>query len=182
MTDVIRSSIPGRDGNCIDRPSVDAQETIGLEQRCEALARLVDLLNNNEWCGANLRDIVAIELAVYADRADVDGPQVVVPPPVAQSMGLLVRQLATNAINFGALSSEQGRVRVAWHVYTNRQKEWLHFTWSEAPVAPPANKPSTHASVEGSMRGNPTFDPQSTRSHHAVVCEFDIELYAHPQS
>jgi hypothetical protein len=179
MTDVHRGSIPGTDGKCIDRPSVDAQETIGLEQRCEALARLVDLFNNNEWCGANLRDIVAIELAVFADRANVDGPQVLIPPPVAQSMALLVRQLATNALNCGALSSEQGRIRVAWHIYSNSQKEWLHFTWSELPVAPSPNKSSQHASVEGSVRDNPSFHPQSNRSHDAVVCELDIEHCAH---
>ena len=180
MTDVLRSPIAGTDG----KPSLETQVRSGVEQRCEALARLLDLFNNNAWCGANLRDIVVIELAVFADRVEVDGPAVVVLPPAVQSLALVVRQLATNAINYGALSTDQGRVRVAWHVYTSHEKEWLHFTWSEVPVAPPPDKPSKCASVESSVRANSSVPARSTRPRDTLVCEFDIELYAngeHPR-
>jgi len=174
MTDVLRSAIDGTDG----KPPPDAQERIGAEQRCESLARLLDLFNNNEWCGANLHDIIAIELAVFADRVEIEGPQVVVRPPIVQSVAFVVRQLATNAINYGALSTDQGRIRVAWYTYTNHEKEWLHFAWSEVPAAPPADKSSKCSSVESSILANPSVGPQSARSCDTLVCEFDIELCA----
>jgi two-component sensor histidine kinase len=180
MTDVPRNPIPGTDG----KPTPNAEERIGAEQRCEALTRLLDLFNNNEWCGANLHDIIAIELAGFGDRVELQGPQVVVRPPIVQSVALVVHQLATNAINFGALSTDQGRVRVAWHVHTTHEKEWLHFTWSEVPVAPPADKLSKSSSVECSIRTNPAVDPRSARSSDTLVCEFDVELCArgeHPR-
>jgi two-component sensor histidine kinase len=176
MTDVLRDSIGALDEKRTDRATADARAPIG--QRREALALLLDLFNNNQWCGASLRDIVAIELAVFADRVEVDGPLVLIRPPIVQSLALVVRQLATNAINHGALSTGKGHVRVAWHVYTRCEKKLLHFTWSEVPIAPPPPGATLEPTlVENQSRGDPSLDPQSTRYQNGPICEFEIELY-----
>jgi two-component sensor histidine kinase len=157
-----------------NRASVDAR--VSVEQRREALTLLLDLFNHNQWCGASLRDIIAIELAAFADRVELDGPNIVVRPPIVQSLALVVRQLATNAISYGALSTDKGRVRVAWHVYTRCEKKLLHFIWSEARVAPSAGTPLKSPSGESPAHGDPSLDLQSSCYRNPLVSEFEIEL------
>jgi two-component sensor histidine kinase len=176
MTDVLRGSIGALDRKRTDRANADAPAPIE-QQRREALALLFDLFNNNQWCGASLRDIIAIELAAFADRVEVDGPDVLVRPPIVQSLALVVRQLATNAINHGALSTGKGHVRVAWRVYTRCENKLLHFTWTEVPVAPPPGAKLEPTLIENEARSDPSLDPQSTRYRNGPICEFEIELY-----
>jgi hypothetical protein len=51
-----------------------------------------------------------------------------------------VHELATNAIRYGALSSEHGRVDIVWRLATDRGAAVLQVEWRERggpPVAPP---------------------------------------------
>ena len=44
----------------------------------------------------------------------IDGPQVVLKPDLAQTIAVILHELATNAAKYGALSAATGRVELTW--------------------------------------------------------------------
>jgi two-component sensor histidine kinase len=56
---------------------------------------------------------------------------------------MAVHELTTNAVKYGALSAEEGNVRVAWHVSSGPDGEQLLLEWVERD-GPPVAKP-THS-------------------------------------
>ena len=69
-------------------------------QRLRGLAASHDLLVEADWRGARLHDLIRQQLAPFAEigaRLQVNGPDVVLAAPVAQTIGLALHELATNA-------------------------------------------------------------------------------------
>jgi two-component sensor histidine kinase/DNA-binding response OmpR family regulator len=136
-----------------------------VEGRIKALARAHALLSDSRWHSADLGALVAEELAPYrtgeGERVEVTGPNVSLPPHMAQGLALALHELATNAAKHGALSSMLGRLRLSWNLRPN----FLALTWAESGGPPPA-PPSARsfglkvirASVESQLGGKATFD------------------------
>ncbi|HEX6012976.1 MAG TPA: PAS domain S-box protein, partial [Geminicoccaceae bacterium] len=119
---------------------VDAVREV-LEQRLGALAAAHDLLTAGDWRGVGLRELVAAELAPYDGRVATEGPDVVLCPKTALSLGLVLHELATNALKHGALAAPGGRVAVRWT--TADRGRTLRLSWREAggpEVVPPARR------------------------------------------
>jgi len=114
-------------------------------KRIEALAASQDLLVKNAWKGADLKDLVRSQLAPFEDligtRIDLQGPFLFVSASAAQAIGMALHELATNAGKYGALSSVDGRVEIAWGIQRDeRGNETYIMTWRERcarPIAPP---------------------------------------------
>jgi len=91
-----------------------------LEGRIRALSATHDLLTQSEWGTTPVRAVIHVELAPYAQDADrhveIDGPDVELAPNDALSLGLAIHELATNAAKYGALSVQDGKVRVRWEM------------------------------------------------------------------
>jgi PAS domain S-box-containing protein len=100
--------------------------------RIQALAKLNDLFVKSRWKGAELSSIAAQELSPYLGegetRARTDGPHVLLAPNTAQAIAVILHELATNAVKYGALSVTRGRVEVKWSLPENDQ---LILTWTE---------------------------------------------------
>lgn len=86
--------------------------------RLQALSRSHDLLVQEEWHSAGLRDLVRSQLGHYLDRNEsqisIEGPAVHLKPEAAQSLGLALHELAVNAAKYGALSVPKGHVDIVW--------------------------------------------------------------------
>jgi PAS domain S-box-containing protein len=86
--------------------------------RVQALARSHDLLVQESWHGASLKELVRSQLAYYIDRepdqVSIEGPDIRLKPEAAQSLGLALHELATNAAKHGALSKSGGHVDIRW--------------------------------------------------------------------
>ncbi len=86
--------------------------------RVQALARSHDILVQESWHGASLKELVRSQLAYYLDREPgqvlIEGPDVRLNPEAAQSLGLALHELAANAARHGALSHSGGRVEINW--------------------------------------------------------------------
>jgi two-component sensor histidine kinase len=112
-------------------------------QRLQALAISLDLLLSTQWTGAQVRELIARHLQPFApspERLDLEGPNVWVDPDSTQAIGLALHELGTNAVKYGAWSSPNGLVGVAWK-FTSAGD--LELRWQESggpPVKPPGQK------------------------------------------
>lgn len=101
-----------------------------LEGRIRALSATHDLLTQSEWGTTPVRLVIEAEMAPYAQDADrhleLAGPEVELAPNDALSLGLAIHELATNAAKYGALSVQDGKVRVTWDMVADNlaRIEW----------------------------------------------------------
>ena len=113
-----------------------------FNDRLSALARLHDILVQQEWRGASLQAIAQSQIAPFAgNRLDLDGPNINVRPDVAQVLSMVFHELATNAAKYGALSAGRGRVSVTWGPTAEERR--LAIQWEEGqgpPVVAPQQK------------------------------------------
>ncbi|MEW5685298.1 MAG: PAS domain S-box protein [Pseudomonadota bacterium] len=86
--------------------------------RISALGRAHSLLAQNRWQGGDLRQIVTDETEGCGREGQVlaTGPVLALKPSAVQPLALLVHELATNAVKYGALSTDAGRVHITWSV------------------------------------------------------------------
>jgi PAS domain S-box-containing protein len=113
--------------------------------RLMSLARSHTLLTDNAWAGADLRELITLEVEPYDDRGRItlDGPVVALPPELAVPIGMGLHELATNAAKHGALSSASGRLSVNWRVLHGEEGRKLVLEWRERdgpPVSPASHE------------------------------------------
>ncbi|MEO6340417.1 MAG: PAS domain S-box protein [Caulobacteraceae bacterium] len=109
--------------------------------RVWALGRAHSLLAKNRWEGADLAQIIADETSAYQKpgQIQIDGPTIILGPNAVQPVSLLIHELATNAVKYGSLSVDGGRVTVDVRVLPGQE---LELYWTEIggpPVQAPAS-------------------------------------------
>lgn len=100
-----------------------------FKRRLEALSRAQTLTPEGE--GGDLFDIVRGEFEAFSDRVALTGPALALNARAAQTFSLLVHELATNAVKYGALSEASGRVEVSWDIDGEGADARLRFRWRE---------------------------------------------------
>ncbi len=98
-----------------------AQEFISrFSERIRGLSASHDLLVRNEWKSIRLAELVRSQLAHFGDllesRIALRGPDLRIKATAAQTLGMALHELATNAGKYGALSTSTGRVDIMWRV------------------------------------------------------------------
>lgn len=102
-----------------------------FSRRIEALAATHNLLVQGAWDGLTVEQIVTAELAPYvtlaSGRVRLDGEETFVGADVAVAFGLVLHELVTNAVKYGALSNETGRIAIA----VNALDDGTEIVWRE---------------------------------------------------
>jgi len=119
-----------------------------IEGRIQALSRVHQLLTQNNWDRAELRDVVMGELAPYRTESEknitVGGKEdVVLTQKATLTLAMALHELATNAAKYGALSTPMGRLDVNWAVTNTGEEPRLSIEWIETGgprVKPPARR------------------------------------------
>ena len=105
--------------------------------RLKSMASAHQLLTATRWRGAGMLNIAAAELGGIAPgQTRWEGPDLLLAARAANAMSLALHELATNAVKFGALSVEAGRVDVRWRAIP---AGGLELRWIESggpPVTP----------------------------------------------
>lgn len=99
-------------------------------ERLQALASNQDLLVQSGWQRIELAELVRSQLEHFCpvgSRFVLSGPPVMVAPSSAQALGMALHELATNALKYGSLSTETGRVEIGWEI----DGDLFAMTWRE---------------------------------------------------
>jgi PAS domain S-box-containing protein len=149
-----------------------------IEGRIQALANVNSLFVDSRWIGAELSTIATQEFAPYSQksktRVRINGPQVLLEPGAAQTIAVILHELATNAAKYGALSAANGQVDLQWsHEAGGR----LHLRWTEtggpAVETPPTRKGFGWRVIEqmiAQLKGKTCFDWRAD----GLVCEITL--------
>jgi two-component system CheB/CheR fusion protein len=93
------------------------------------------MLVQNDWRGAELGSLARRQLGAQlfenSDRVQIDGPSVLLPAELATPFGLLIHELGTNAVKHGALSSDDGTIRLTWTLSPLTKGKLLEVCWLE---------------------------------------------------
>ena len=115
--------------------------TSNLTARLESMARSYELLSRENWTVTSLLDLAKESLAPFgAAQARIDGPQVPLKPKQALALGMVLHELATNALKYGALSTAEGKVDLSWSLDSEDGAAILSLAWREHD-GPPVVKP-----------------------------------------
>ncbi|MEN3792881.1 HWE histidine kinase domain-containing protein [Fulvimarina sp. MAC3] len=122
------------------RESADTGEFLNtLSDALASLARSAELLSNKGWESVELSALIENQLSAFgvqSKRIRYEGPRLKVNASVAQTIGLALHELATNAAKYGALSVDNGLVQITWS-----HGEKFAIEWRESG-GPPVRKPS----------------------------------------
>lgn len=114
--------------------------------RLAALASAHNLLTERHWETADLGSVVRRTLdATIADddpRVSISGPKLAIMPQPAVALAMVVHELATNAIKYGSLSTEEGRISIEWDAAVTHDGTKVSFLWKERN-GPKVEKPVT---------------------------------------
>ena len=117
-----------------------------LSDRLQGLAANQDLLIKSDWQGIEMSDLVRAQLSHFGEligaRILVEGPAARLTSAAAQAIGMALHELATNAAKYGALSTDEGRVRICWRISSDEGPSFT-IEWIEEdgpPVSVPTRK------------------------------------------
>ncbi|GAA4713579.1 PAS domain S-box protein [Sphingomonas lutea] len=107
--------------------------------RLEALARSHALLANKAWDEVALTSLAEQVLSadVAMGRARFGGPEILLPPARVLGLSMILHELYTNAVKYGALCTDRGRIDLDW----DRKGEEVELVWVE--TGPPCPRATT---------------------------------------
>jgi two-component sensor histidine kinase len=114
-----------------------------LNGRIHSLSQAYSILADAAWEGASLAKILSGQPILDTKRVTVDGCEISVTPRAAQQFAMIVHELATNALKYGALSSPDGRISISGKMNRYNGSGSFVFSWQESggpPVSPPTRR------------------------------------------
>ena len=150
-----------------------------IEHRLLALGRVHDLLLKTNWTSVTLESIVRTGIDPFdkGARFSVEVPDIDVSPAAVLPLAMILNELCTNAIKYGALSNANGCVAISAAI--NASKDRFSFTWVETG-GPPVQLP-THQSfgtrlIEQGFVGELRGEAHLSFKPSGVACNLDIPL------
>ena len=106
------------------------------QERILALSVSQDLLVSNKWKGVHLDKLARSQLDHFSDligtRIKISGSPLLVSASAAQTLGMALHELATNAGKYGALSNDAGCVEITWAIKHEEPGGAFLMSWRES--------------------------------------------------
>ena len=126
-------------------------------ERLAALASAHNLLTDRRWESADFRTIVEGSLQATAGtsetRYNLRGPAITLAPQPAVALAMVIHELSTNALKYGAFSTEEGAVDITWTLREEGEERRLEVDWTERGGPPVAEPEKTGFGSRLIMRG-----------------------------
>lgn len=126
-----------------------------LDSRIQSMADAHALLSHSRWLGVGLADLVRRQLAPYTTTTNtvIGGPDITLSAVATQAVAMVLQELVTNAVKYGALSTSNGRVTVSWERQSVREAGVrLMIAWRETG-GPPTTAPCHSSYGTNLIRG-----------------------------
>ncbi|MDM9646828.1 GAF domain-containing protein [Rhizobium sp. S163] len=127
------------------RPVTDRAPVEAFTSRLHALSKAHEVLLGQDWSSARMIAVIDSVLGQLSlpERYLISGPDLELGPRSALSLALLMHELGTNALKYGAWSNETGKVDVSWTMEGANDDSALVLMWEEhggPPVSAPSGK------------------------------------------
>jgi PAS domain S-box-containing protein len=162
---------------------VDGAALQAFDGRLAALSGAHNLLTEQSWQSASLREVVAQTLGrgCGADpgRFEADGPDLALAPRTAVSIAMALHELCTNAMKYGALSSPEGRVSVRWRFGERDGEKRLLLEWEESggpAVSAPSRRGFGTRMIERGLAAELAGTARIEFAPRGVICRVDAPL------
>jgi two-component sensor histidine kinase len=192
---LLMSEVNHRSKNLLSVVTAIAQQTAAsspqefvkkFSSRVQALAVNHDLLVKSQWRSIDASELIGGQLAHFGDllgkRIVFEGPAIRISAAAAQSIGLVVHELSTNTVKYGALSGEDGRIEITWEIDSCAEPAFS-ICWRERdgpPVVAPTHRgfgtTVVTRMVEMSLDGKALLDYSSKGLIWRLVCPLESVL------
>jgi two-component sensor histidine kinase len=129
------------------RSSADAEARNKFAARLASLGSTHDILSAQKWGSADIREVVDKVLEPYQGAAPrrirIAGPELHLSARCVVMLSMALHELATNAAKYGALSTPDGRVFVAWEIEEKTGEKRVELRWREVG-GPDVTVPTRH--------------------------------------
>ncbi|MFN4156218.1 MAG: sensor histidine kinase [Paracoccaceae bacterium] len=147
-----------------------------FSERLSALARSNYIVSRGGWSSTRFTELVTEALKPFGNRVLVSGRDILLHPDLCFDMGLVLHELATNSMKYGALGKAHGAVNVGWAYRSDGDgTRTFCFDWTDpGPSAVPASQGTgfgsklVRALIEQKWKGAITL---GTLPHFSVRCE-----------
>ena len=106
--------------------------------RMLALSVAHDVLLQQNWSSALVGSIVETAICTFGDigRFDISGEKITLGTRATLSLALLLHELITNALKYGALSNDAGRIKISWQTESSDDEIDFRLQCRRARTAP----------------------------------------------
>ena len=153
-----------------------------ISARLRALASTHESLISGEGDGTTVGEIVGKMLEVHQGalgrRFRVRGPDMPIASRPALSLSLILHELSTNAVKYGALSNETGIVDLAWEA-AKGDAGLFRMIWREEggpPVSEPTKAGTGTRLIKAGLSGTRESHVELRYPESGVVCKVTAEL------
>jgi PAS domain S-box-containing protein len=146
-----------------------------IRSRLRAMATVHALMSEQHWQPVPLRRLVLCVMDLGDSHGvHIDGPDVVIPVGTVQALVIVLNEMMTNCLKYGALRDRIGRLEITWQIDEAHDELLLHWTESGGP---PIDGQPTHGNglrlIEGmtraELRGRVEFSFPATGANHRLV-------------
>lgn len=152
--DLMRDELEHREKNLLATIQAVARQTFTdpgsdaalrvFSDRLGAISEANRLLKQSGWKSTPLRCLIVNGVSTFIgeeqDRVQTSGPDLVVKGNVATALGMSIHELCTNAVKYGALSNDTGRILIEWAIEPGEKGDVFSLLWTEVG-GPPVTKP-----------------------------------------
>ncbi|WP_295071518.1 HWE histidine kinase domain-containing protein [Tabrizicola sp.] len=152
--DLMRDELEHREKNLLATIQAVARQTFAdtgndtalrvFSDRLHAISEANRLLKQSGWKSTSLRHLISNGVATFIgtthDRVETKGPDLVVKGNVATAIGMSIHELCTNAVKYGALSNDTGKILIEWQLQPSDKGQDFTLQWTEHG-GPPVTRP-----------------------------------------
>lgn len=156
---------------------VDSTVRMAFEERLLTLSAAHGLLTDESWDGAHLAAVARASLRAGQERIRFEGEDLRLRPKSAVALSMALHELGTNALKYGALSTEGGMVTVRWSTDGGR----FSLRWEERggpTVVAPARRGFGSRMIERGLAAELRGEARIDWRPEGVVCTIDAPLAA----